>query len=88
MSRFTIVYTDGYEEHYVIVHQKEVDPGMQVQHIKKLIEDDTLKLIIEDDQFALIPIANIRKLIFQPEGDISVGAHDMPGILNVKVVEP
>ena len=83
MARFTIVYTDGYEEHYVIKGHKP-DDSMQMHHFKQLIENDILKLILEGEQLVLIPMANIRKIIFQ-SAELMQEEKEFPGFIHVGI---
>ncbi len=87
MTKLTIVYTDGYEEHYNVIPAKNVTDANRLKHFKEIIEDDMLKLIIEDSQIVLIPLANIRKIISQ-SSDIDVAKmEEFPGFLNVRIAD-
>lgn len=87
MTKFTIVYTDGYEEHYHLIPAKNVTDATRMKHFKEIIEDDMLKLVVEDSQIVLIPMANIRKIISQ-SGDMDVSKmEEFPGFLNVKIAD-
>ena len=85
MAKFTVIYTDGYEEHYNISRRLAAENGTQMSHFKKLVEDDLLKLVIDNEQIALIPIANIRKILFQPDPEDHLQKHDFPGFIQVRV---
>ena len=88
MTKLTIVYTDGFQEHYNIV---EPESGMNtltgLKRYKDIIEDDMLKLVIEGQQLVLIPIANIRKIISQGSGIDQLKVEEYPGFMNAKLVE-
>jgi len=83
MARFSIVYTDGYEEHYLFMGHRP-DAAMQMLHFKQLIENDVLKLIVENEQIVLIPMANIRKIIFKPSG-LMEEEKELPGFIHVSI---
>jgi hypothetical protein len=87
MSKFTIVYTDGYEEHYEVIRNNHPEAGMRMQHFNQIIENDMLKLVIEESQLVLIPIANIRKIITQPTEELQEFSQTAPGFIHVKVAE-
>lgn len=87
MTKFTIVYTDGYEEHYNMISPEYVDDSNRLKRFKEIIEDDMLKLVIEDYQVVLIPLANIRKIISHADDDTSLKMKEFPGFLNVKIAE-
>ena len=86
MAKFTIVYTDGHEEHYNL---KVLDSheGMEAHYMKQVFENDILKLLIEEEQVALIPVANIRKILFLPENDSQKIPKEMPGFLHVNLTD-
>ena len=84
MAKFTIVYTDGHEEHYNL-KVLEGHEGMEAHYMKQVFENDILKLVIEEEQVALIPIANIRKILFLPENETQKIPKDMAGFLHVNV---
>ena len=88
MTKLTIVYTDGHQEHYnVIEPTNSVNAMTGLKRYKEVIEDDMLKLVIEGRQIVLIPIANIRKIIVQPSNISQLNVQDYPGFMNAKVVD-
>lgn len=88
MTKLTIVYLDGYQEHYSVVEPKNLANAMTgMKRYKEIIEDDMLKLVIEGTQIVLIPIANIRKIIAQPNNISELNVQDYPGFLNAKIVD-
>ena len=88
MTRLTIVYTDGHQEHYNI---NEPNDGLNtingLKRYKEVIEDDMLKLVIEGTQIVLIPMSNIRKIISQRNDLEKIKAEDYPGFLNARLVD-
>jgi len=87
MNRLTIVYTDGYQEHYnVIAPENDVNYLTGLKRYKDIIEDDMLKLVLEGSQIVLIPIANIRKIISQTSNMNDLKVKDYPGFINAKLV--
>jgi len=88
MTKLTIVYTDGHQEHYNIIEPKNLANAMTgMKRYKDIIEDDMLKLVIEGRQIVLIPIVNIRKIITQPNNITQLNVQDYPGFLNAKIVD-
>ncbi len=90
MTRLTIVYTDGYQEHYNITDPKVLATEHTIQkRLKDVLDDGMLRLILEDTQLVIIPLVNVRKLIHQSENDImnSLKVKDYPNILTAKLVE-
>lgn len=88
MTKLTIVYTDGHQEHYNIIEPtNSVNAMTGLKRYKEVIEDDMLKLVIEGMQILLIPITNIRKIIVQPSNISQLNVQDYPGFMNAKVVD-
>ena len=88
MTKLTIVYTDGHQEHYNITEPENLANAMTgMKRYKEIIEDDMLKLVIEGRQIVLIPIVNIRKIITQPNNITQLNVQDYPGFLNAKIVD-
>ena len=88
MTKLTIVYTDGHQEHYNIIEPTNLVNAMTgLKRYKDIIEDDMLKLVIENTQIVLIPIANIRKIISQPDNLTQLNVQDYPGFMNAKIVD-
>ncbi len=88
MTKLTIVYTDGHQEHYNIIEPtNSVDAMTGLKRYKEVIEDDMLKLVIEGMQILLIPITNIRKIIVQPSNITQLNVQEYPGFMNAKVVD-
>ncbi len=88
MTKLTIVYTDGHQEHYNIIEPtNSVNAMTGLKRYKEVIEDDMLKLVIEGTQIVLIPITNIRKIIVQPSNISQLNVQDYPGFMNAKVVD-
>ena len=88
MTKLTIVYTDGHQEHYNIIEPtNSVNAMTGLKRYKDIIEDDMLKLVIEDTQIVLIPIANIRKIIAQPANMDQLNVQEYPGFLNTKMMD-
>jgi len=87
MTKLTIVYTDGYEEHYHLIPAKNVTDANRLKRFKEIIEDDMLKLVIEDSQVVLIPLTNIRKIISQGSDMDMAKIEEYPGFLNVRIAE-
>lgn len=85
MDRLTIVYINGYEEKYQILQHKPVDTSLHMLHFKQLIENDMLKLIIDDEQIQLIPLAQIRKIIIHPSNLQPIPENVFSGFLPVTV---
>ena len=88
MTKLTIVYTDGHQEHYNIIEPtNSVNAMTGLKRYKEVIEDDMLKLVIECMQILLIPITNIRKIIVQPSNISQLNVQDYPGFMNAKIVD-
>lgn len=88
MNRLTIVYTDGYQEHYNIIEPKNtVNNITGLKRYKDVIEDGILKLVIEDMQIVLIPLVNVRKIITQIDNMTELNVQDYPGFINARIVE-
>ena len=88
MTKLTIVYTDGHQEHYNIIEPTNIPSAMTgMKRYKEIIEDDLLKLVIEGTQIVLIPIVNVRKIIAQPQNMTELNIQDYPGFLNTKIVD-
>lgn len=88
MTKITIVYTDGHQEQYNITEPSNLANAMTgMKRYKEIIEDDLLKLVIEGTQIVLIPMANIRKIIAQPNNITELNIQDYPGFLNAKIVD-
>lgn len=87
MTKLTIVYTDGYEEHYNMIPPKNVNDSNRLQRFNDILENDVLKLIIDDKQIVIIPIANIRKILSQIDDETHVKMKEYPGFMNVTVAE-
>lgn len=88
MTKLTIVYTDGFQEHYTIDEPaRAVNTMTGLKRYKDVIEDDMLKLVIDGHQLVLIPIANIRKIISQGSGIDQLKLEEFPGFLRAKVTE-
>jgi len=88
MTKLTIVYTDGHQEHYNIIEPtNSVNAMTGLKRYKEVIEDDMLKLVIEGTQIVLIPITNIRKIIVQPSNISQLNVQDYPGFMNAKIVD-
>ena len=87
MTRFTIVYTDGHEEHYNVIQTKEVEAAMRLRRFKEIVENDMLQLIVEDSQIVLIPVINIQKIIAQADDIVNLKSKDFPGFIHVEVAK-
>lgn len=89
MAKLTIVYTDGYQEHYNITLPESTNMTMTtgVKRYKDIIEDGMLKLIMEDTQIVLIPIVNIRKIIGKIDSSALIEIKNYPGFLCAELVE-
>ncbi|HSR74037.1 MAG TPA: hypothetical protein VLL31_04270 [Sulfurovum sp.] len=88
MNRLTIVYTDGYQEHYNILEPNTAVNSMTgLKRYKDIIEDGMLKLVIEEMQIVLIPLVNVRKIITQIDNMSQLNVQDYPGFINAKIVE-
>jgi len=88
MTKLTIVYTDGHQEHYNISEPNEgVNAINGMKRYKEVIEDGMLKLVIEGRQIVLIPMSNIRKIISQRSDIERLKAEDFPGFLNAKIID-
>ncbi len=88
MTKLTIVYTDGHQEHYNIMEPTSLPNAMTgLKRYKDIIEGDMLKLVIEGTQIVLIPIINIRKIIAQPANMDQLNVQEYPGFLNAKIVD-
>lgn len=88
MNRLTIVYTDGYQEHYNIIEPKNTVNNMTgLKRYKDIIEDGMLKLVVEGMQVVLIPLVNVRKMITQIDNMSELNVQDYPGFMNAKIVE-
>ena len=84
MTKFTIVYSDGHEEHYNVIQTKEVESSMRLKRFREIIEDGMLKLLIEDKQVVLIPVINIRKIIAHADDVFHLKTTDFPGFMHVE----
>lgn len=85
MDQLTIQYMNGNEEKYQIVHKQHIDKAMRMQYFKQVIENNMLKLVIDDEQIQLIPLSQIRKIIIKPY-DTPYNSEDMfTGFLNVTI---
>lgn len=87
MTKITIVYTDGHEEHYNIIPPAHLEDTNLLKRFKDIIEDNMLKLVIEDSQIVLIPMANIRKIMSRADDTIPVKMKEFPGFLNAKIAD-
>ena len=102
MTKLTIIYTDGYTEHYNIIDpinsanaltgeikkdDKMINTMTGTKRFKEIIEDGMLKLVIEGMQVVLIPIGSIRKIMAQTDNPSKLKAQDYPGFLNAKPAE-
>ena len=88
MTKLTIVYTDGHQEHYNITETHDSINAMNgLKKYKEVIEDGVLKLVIEGQQIVLIPMTNIRKIISQRSDFEKLKAEDYPGFLNAKLID-
>ena len=87
MNRLTIVYTDGYQEHYnVISPDNDINYLTGLKRYKEIVEDDMLKLVLEGSQIVLIPMTNIRKIISQTTNLKDLKVKDYPGFINAKLI--
>jgi len=87
MTKITIVYIDGHEEHYNIIPPPHVEDTNLLKRFKDIIEDNMLKLVIEDSQVVLIPMANIGKIMSQADDTTPVKMKEFPGFLNAKIAD-
>jgi len=88
MTKLTIVYTDGHQEHYNITEPHDSINAMNgLKRYKEVIEDGVLKLVIEGQQIVLIPMTNIRKIISQRSDLEKLKAEDYPGFLSAKLID-
>lgn len=88
MHRLTIIYNDGFQEHYnVIAPEQGVNNLTGLKRYKEIIEDKMLKLVLENRQVVLIPIANVRKIISQSDNIDEQKIKEYPGFINVKIVD-
>jgi hypothetical protein len=87
MTKITIVYTDGHEEHYNVIPPAHLEDTNLLKRFKDIIEDDMLKLVIEDSQIVLIPMANIRKIISQADDITPIKMKEFPGFMNAKIAD-
>jgi len=85
MDRLSIIYTNGNEEKYQITMSSHIESGLHMQHFKQLIENDMLKLIIDQEQIHLIPLAQIRKIIIHPSESLLSSEKGFAGFLHVKL---
>lgn len=84
MTRFTIVYSDGHEDHYNVIQTKEVESSMRLKRFREIVEDGMLKLLIEDKKVVLIPVVNIRKIIAHTDDEFHLKTTDFPGFMHVE----
>lgn len=82
MEKFTIVYSDGHEEHYHFDEEHGQPVSAHLRHFKEMIEDEMLKLI-DDGNITFVPLANVRKIIFHAEETIEMDPREFPGYLHV-----
>ncbi len=88
MIKLTIVYLDGYKEHYSIIEPStHFNKSMGLKRYKDIIEDGMLKFVIDGQQLVLIPIVNIRKVIAHGDDLVQMKVEDYPGFMCAKVVE-
>ncbi|MDX1294846.1 MAG: hypothetical protein R3302_01175 [Sulfurimonadaceae bacterium] len=85
MEKFTIVYSDGHEEHYQFDTENGHSVSAHLRHFKEMIEDEMLKLI-DNGNITLIPLANVRKIVFYAEEKIEMDPREFPGYLHVTPV--
>ncbi|MFZ3052945.1 MAG: hypothetical protein WA099_06000 [Sulfuricurvum sp.] len=85
MDRLSIIYTNGYEEKYLITMSSHIESGLHMQYFKQLIENDMLKLIIDQEQIYLIPLVQIRKIIIHPSESLLSSEKGFAGFLHVKL---
>lgn len=83
----TNAYTDGHEEHYNIIPPADLKNSNLLKRFKDLIEDNILKLVIEDSQIVLIPMVNIRKIISPPGDNIPIKSREFPGFMNAMIAD-
>ena len=64
MTKLTIVYTDGYQEHYSMMSPKTPATAETVQkRLEEILKDGIIRIILHDEQLVIIPLANVRKII-------------------------
>ena len=85
MDQLTIQYINGNEEKYQIVHKQHIDKAMRMQYFKQVIENNMLKLVIDDEQIQLILLNQIRKIIIKPHVTPHSSEELVTGFLNVTV---
>jgi hypothetical protein len=87
LGKLTIVYNDGREEKYSVTLPDKVNAGTQKMHLQQLVENDLLKLMVNGEQFVLIPIGSIKKILINFEREFSKVSDLFTGILYVTPVE-
>lgn len=85
MDQLTIQYMNGNEEKYRIVHKQHMEKGLRMQYFEQMIENNMLKLIIDNEQIQLIPLAHIRKIIIRPYDAPHQSEEFFTGFLNVTI---
>jgi len=85
MDRMTIVYINGFEEKYQVQNYNPVDTSLFMLHFKQLIENDMLKLIINNEHLELIPLTQIRKIIIHPSTTYTLSEKEISGFLAVSI---
>lgn len=87
LGHMKIVYTDGYEEKYHVTIPENFSEGNEQIYIKNMLEHDIIKLFVDKTQMILIPMCNIRKIIFQDPTAMRIASKEFPGFLHVSVEE-
>lgn len=88
MDKLTLVFTDGHEEHFRIASDKPHDSSLNMLHFKQLIDNDMLKLIVNNEQVQLIPLSQLRKIIIGPLDGVNHKDLNVTGFIHVTVDYP
>lgn len=83
MDSLIIIYKDGYEEHYKILKNVNLENGLRMQFFKQLIENDMIKLVIDNQQVQLIPLSQVHKIILQPTDLSAYNEINFTGFIHV-----
>ena len=66
MSKVTIVYSDGYQEQYNMMSPKIPFTAQNIlKRLDDIYKDGMIRIVLEDAQFIIIPLTNVRKIIYQ-----------------------
>ncbi len=87
LGKLTIIFNDGRVEKYSFSLPDKPNTGTEKMFLQQLVENDLLKLMVNSEQFVLIPICSIKKILFDAEHTPAKTASLFTGVLWVTSVE-